>query len=272
MQLLYNYYNYLSNYLESTKEEYYECLKLYLRYLKETKGRNDIIQICNVTPGDIYNYIAYMDDLSKNTKHIRLNAIKNFYTFVNKDLSSYLFEDIKLYGSRIKMPYSLASRQLKALYEYYNDKRNKLIIYLFISTGIRLSELANIKVADVNLDDKTIKVKCKGAVERTVFINEKCKSLLKDYIGDREMLFEIKKRQIQNIVKDALIGLGLKGSAHTLRHSAASLMYQHTKDILITKEFLGHKTIISTQIYTHINNEEVKRAVESHPLANFYAN
>ena len=92
--------------------------------------------------------------------------------------------------------------------------------------------------------------------------------MLKEYMTEGK-LFKIKKRQIQNIVTNALKKLNLKGSTHTLRHSSATIMYQHTKDILLVKEFLGHKTVLSTQIYTHINNEEVRRAVENHPLANF---
>lgn len=272
MQILYSYYNYLSNYANSTKEVYYNCVKLYLRYLKDTKGKDDIIQICNINKSDIYNYVAYMDNLSKNTKQIRLNAVKNFYSFLNKDLSNFLFEDIKLYGSNIKMPYCLSSSQCKRLINYYTDIRNRLIIYLFLSTGIRLSELSNIKISNINLNDKYIKCVCKGRKERIVFINEKCKKMLVDYIGDREYLFEISKREIQYIVTNALRDLGFNGSVHTLRHSSASIMYQNTKDILLTKEFLGHKTIISTQIYTHINNDEVKKAVENNPLANFYAN
>lgn len=269
MQILYSYYNYLSNYANSTKEVYYDCVKLYLRYLKDTKGRDDIIQICNVKKSDIYNYVAYMDNLSKNTRKIRLNAIKNFYSFVNKDLSKFLFEDIKLYGLNIKMPYCLSSLQIRGILDYYTDKRNRLIIYLLLTTGIRVSELANIKIQDINLKEKHIKIKCKGGVERNVLINEKCKNMIQDYIGDRDYLFEIKKRDIQYIVKKAMVDLNINGSTHTLRHTSASIMYQNTKDILLTKEFLGHKTVISTQIYTHINNDMVKRAVESNPLANF---
>ena len=272
MQILYSYYNYLSNYSVTTKEVYFKNVKLYLKYLKEVKGKNDIIQVCNIKKSDIYNYVAYMDNLSKNTKDIRLNSIKNFYSFLNKDLSNFLFEDIKLYDLNIKLPHCLSSSQAGQVLNYYTDKRNKLIIYLFLTTGIRLSELANIKIQDINLKEKFIKVKCKGGKERNALINEKCKLMLEDYIGDREKLFEIGKRQIQNIVKNALTNLGLKGSTHTLRHTSASILYQNTKDILLTKEFLGHSTIISTQIYAHINNDMVKRAVESNPLANFYAN
>ena len=83
--------------------------------------------------------------------------------------------------------------------------------------------------------------------------------------GDR--LFYISSKEIQYIVKKALKELGYKGSVHTLRHTAASLMYQETKDILLVKEFLGHKSIEATQIYMHLNNEQIKNAVDSNPLA-----
>ena len=266
MQILYNYYDYLSNYSKSTQNTYYENVKLFIRYLKETKGKTDIIHICNIEQSDIYNYIAYMDNLSKNTKAIRLNSIKNFYSYLK--IRQDYFEDIKLFNLNKKMPSCLSSSQIDRLYNYYSDKRNKLIIYLFISTGIRLSELANINTEDINLKEKYIKVICKGGKERKILINEKCSQMLKEYMTEGK-LFKIKKRQIQNIVTNALKKLNLKGSTHTLRHSSATIMYQHTKDILLVKEFLGHKTVLSTQIYTHINNEEVRRAVENHPLANF---
>ena len=267
MQILYNYYDYLSNYSKSTQNTYYENVKLFIRYLKETKGKTDIIHICNIEQSDIYNYVAYMDNLSKNTKAIRLNSIKNFYSYLK--IRQDYFEDIKLFNLNKKMPYCLSSLQLERLFNYYSDKRNKLIIYLFISTGIRLSELANIKKEDINLKEKYIKVICKGGKERNVLINEKCKQMIIDYECKDEKLFNIKKRQIQNIVTNALKKLNLKGSTHTLRHSSASIIYQNTKDILLVKEFLGHSTVVSTQVYAHLNNDEIKRAVESNPLANF---
>lgn len=267
MQILYNYYDYLSNYSKSTQNTYYENVKLFIRYLQETKGKSDIIHICNIEQSDIYNYIAYMDHLSKNTKAIRLNSIKNFYSYLK--IRQDYFEDIKLFNLNKKMPCCLSSSQLERLFNYYSGKRNKLIIYLFISTGIRLSELANIKIEDINLEEKYIKIMCKGGKERNVLINEKCKRMIKDYMNTEGNLFNIKKRQIQNIVSSALKNLNLKGSTHTLRHSSASIIYQNTKDILLVKEFLGHSSVVSTQVYAHLNNNEVKRAVENHPLANF---
>lgn len=271
MELLYQYKEYLSNYSSKTKEVYYTNVKLYLEYLKEIKGKVNIIQVCNVTRGDIYNYIAYMDNLSKNTKDIRLNSIKNFYSYLNKNIADFLFKDIKLYNLNKKIPVCLSWQQCDRLINYYSDKRNKLIIYLFLSTGMRLSECAEITIQNINLEEKYITCRCKGNKTRNILINEKCKNMIQNYIGDRTegKLFNIQKRDIQYIVKKALKELGFKGSTHTLRHSAATIIYQKTKDILLVKEFLGHSSVISSQIYAHMNNEMVKEAVEKNPLANY---
>lgn len=266
MELLYQYENYLSNYSETTKETYLVNVKEYLKYLRKTYGEINSIIICNVSRSDIYNYIAYMDGLSKNTKKIRLYSIKNFYSYLK--LEDNLFEDIKLYNLDKKMPRILSSLQCKTLLNYYPDKRNKLIIYLFLTTGIRLSELANILIKDIDFKNKQIKIMCKGRVERNVFINEKCTRMLSDYTKNRSgRVFEISKGAIQYVIKKAIRDLGLTGSVHTLRHSFATMMYQETHDILLVQKLLGHKSINSTQIYTHIVAEEIKKAVESNPLA-----
>ena len=269
MEILYRYQDYLSMYSIATQKTYLECVNLYLNYLKETYGKVNVIIICNVTQADIFNYLAYMEGLSKNSKKIRIYAIKNFYSFLR--IRQDLFEDIKLYNTGKKMPYSLSSSQCKRLINYYHDKRNKLIIYLFLTTGIRLNELAEIIVDNVDLVNKSIKIMCKGRVERVVLINDKCRDMIRDYATEGK-LFKIGKDQIRNVVKNAIKGIGLKGTPHTLRHSFASIMYQETKDIRLVQELLGHKSILSTQIYTHINNEQVKNAVESNPLANYGGN
>lgn len=270
MELLYQYEEYLSNYSKTTKETYLICVEMYLRYLKETKGNITPITICNVSRGDIYNYIAYMDNLKRNTKAVRLYAIKNFYAFINKNIAAFLFEDIKLYNLNNKMPVCLTSSQCEQLINYYKGKRNQLIIYLLLTTGIRVSECANLKIEDINLKEKFFRCYCKGGITRNVFMNEKLKKMLCDYIKEKEgYLFKIKKHDIQYIVKKALKKLGFNGSAHTLRHTAATIIYQNTRDILLVKEFLGHKTVISTQIYAHMNSELIKKAVESNPLANY---
>ena len=271
MELLYQYQKYLLNYSKTTQKTYFENVKLFLRYLEETNGKINVIVICNITKAEIYNYIAYMDNLSKNTKFIRLYSVKNFYTFVNQNLATFLFEDIKLYSFNKKTPRFLTLSQSKALLEYYTDKRNKLIIYLLLTTGIRVTECAEIKIENIDLKEKIIKCRCKGGIDRNIIINEQCKQMIKNYKGRRKRgyLFGIKSHDIQYIVKKALINLGFKGSTHTLRHTAATLIYQSTKDILVVQQFLGHKSINSTQIYAHLNNDLIKQAVNSNPLANY---
>lgn len=267
--MLNRYRDYLSMYSIATQRTYLECVNLYLNYLKEVYGKVNVIIVCNVTQADIFNYLAYMDRLSKNSKKIRIYAIKNFYSFLR--IRQDLFEDIKLYDKSRKVPHSLSSSQCKRLMNYYTDKRNRLIIYLFLTTGIRLNELAEIIVDNVDFVNKSIKIMCKGRVERVVLINERCRDMIRDYATEGK-LFKIGKAQIRNIVENAMKKLGLKGTPHTLRHSFASIMYQETHDIRLVQELLGHKSILSTQIYTHINSEQVKNAVESNPLANYGGN
>ena len=267
MDLLYKYENFLSNYSVSTKENYIESAKIYLRYLKEYKGKCDIITICNVEKADIYNYIAYLQGKSKGTIKNRIYGIKNFYGFLNRDLRRKLFEDIKVFDTQIKIPKILSWREIDLLTNYYKDKRNHLIVFMFLQTGMRLSELANIKLEDIS--GNYIRVIGKGNYERNVYISDKTKEYLQTYTNEykpKETLFGIKKREIQYIVVQAMKKLGIKGSTHTLRHTIATKMYEQTQDILLVKEFLGHRSIASTQIYTHISNNLVKEAVNRNPL------
>ena len=266
VHILYNYRQFLSNYAESTKETYLTAVNQYLKYLRKiNKKPKEVSKI------DIYNYIAYMDNLSYGRIKNRLLAVKNYYLFLNRNLSEDLFQDIKLFNLNKKLPYYLFSWQIDILKNYYQDKRNYLIIFLFLNTGIRISELANIQIENINLKEKYIYLKVKGGWWRNVYLNQKCTKLLKEYIGRRKKgsLFNLKRRSIDYIVKKPMKEYGIKGSAHTLRHTFATVMYKKTHDILLVKELLGHKSITSTEIYAHLDNELIRQAVNSNPLANY---
>ena len=191
-------------------------------------------------------------------------------SIISLKLEEIYSRDIKLYGSRKKVPYSLSSSQCKELIEYYRTKGIILsCISLFLTTGIRLSELTEIRIE--NIEENRIKIMCKGRVERWVYINKKCQDMIHEYVEESEgKLFKIGKEQVRNIVEKAMKELGIKGTPHTLRHSFASIMYQETKDLRLVQELLGHKSIESTQIYAHINSEAVRKAVESNPLGVYY--
>lgn len=269
MDLLYEYKAYLSTtYSKTTMQTYYLNIKLYFDFLD-----NSPIRILNATKTDILNYLAYIDNLSANTKENRLMSIKNYYNYVDKDLCKELFDDIVVFKQQ-RLPHYLTLEEAKLLINYYSttNQRNHLILHLFLTTGIRESELINIEIKDINLEKKTIKIMAKNRVEREVAITENVKKLLEDYMGEDGKLFNIGRREVIYIVKKAMNALGLKGSVHTLRHTFATIMYEQTGDILVVKELLGHVSIESTMVYTHVCNERVKEAVENNPLADYGGN
>ena len=172
-----------------------------------------------------------------------------------------------------------------------NKERDYAIITLFLNCGLRLSELIGINLQDINFDDYKLTVIGKGNKERTIYLNKACINAIKEYLKVRptegvkndskasnKALFLSKRRErisnrtVQYIVEKELRKAGLdtsKYSTHKLRHTAATLMYQYGEvDIRALQEILGHKSISSTEIYTHVSNEQARDAIERNPLAN----
>ena len=171
-----------------------------------------------------------------------------------------------------------------------NKERDYAIITLFLNCGLRLSELVNINVSDIHFDDNRLTVIGKGNKERAIYLNDSCVNAINSYLPTRannakkdlknsdKALFlsnyrqRISKRTVENVVSRELQKAGLdttKYSTHKLRHTAATLMYQYGNvDIRALQELLGHESISTTEIYTHVSNEQVRNAVESNPLAN----
>ena len=172
-----------------------------------------------------------------------------------------------------------------------NKERDYAIITLFLNCGLRLSELIGINLQDINFDDYKLTVIGKGNKERTIYLNKACINAIKAYIKVRptegvkndskasnKALFLSKRRErisnrtVQYIVEKELRKAGLdtsKYSTHKLRHTAATLMYQYGEvDIRALQEILGHKSISTTEIYTHVSNEQARDAIERNPLAN----
>ena len=169
-----------------------------------------------------------------------------------------------------------------------NPERDHAIITLFLNCGMRLSELVNINIKDIKFDDCKLNVIGKGNKERTIYLNKACMKAISEYLevrpkegvksDSKNALFlserkeKISNRTVQYIIKKELMQAGLdanKYSVHKLRHTAATLMYQYGNvDIRALQELLGHASISTTEIYTHVENEQVRNAVESNPLAN----
>lgn len=167
-----------------------------------------------------------------------------------------------------------------------NKERDYCILLLFLNCGMRLSELCGLNLTDIR-SDSTLRILGKGNKERIIYLNDACISAIKAYLAvrpndgiqytDRNALFISRNRRrlsnktVQHIVKQYLERAGLGGqgySTHKLRHTAATLMYQHANvDIRVLKDILGHSNLGTTQIYTHVSNEQIKRAIDSNPLS-----
>ena len=165
-------------------------------------------------------------------------------------------------------------------------ERDYCIITLFLNCGMRVSELCGIKISDFNLQTKQLRLLGKGNKERQIYINDACVDAIKAYLNVRKPTEKIQyknhlflskngqaltPRRVEQIVSECIKLAGLDGkgiSPHKLRHTAATLMYQHGNvDIRVLKEILGHETIATTEIYTHIANKQLEDAALNSPLA-----
>ena len=224
-----------------------------------------------------FNYLCNKSKKIPNNPALDLESPK-----IGKRLPKYLtLEQSKNLLDTVKNP------TIKTHGNHDNSERNFAIITLFLNCGMRLSELVNINMRDIDFYDNKLTVIGKGNKERTIYLNKACISALKKYleirphegikVPYRDALFlseqkrRISNRTVQYIVKEELMLAGIdpnKYSVHKLRHTAATLMYQYGDvDIRALQVLLGHESIATTQIYTHVNDEQVRNAVESNPLA-----
>ena len=183
--------------------------------------------------------------------------------------------------------YLTAEESIDLLKNIQSDfyERDFCMLTFFLNCGMRLTELVTINMGDFKQD--TIRITGKGNKERLVYLNDACLEALDHYKkaraalpnlpADEQALFVSKRtgkrltaRRVEQIVARCLQSAGLSGrgfSPHKLRHTAATLMYQGGVDMLALKEILGHESVSTTQIYTHINQERLRAAVKASPLA-----
>ena len=171
--------------------------------------------------------------------------------------------------------------------QHDNRIRDYAIITLFLNCGMRLAELVGIDINHIKFDEALLTVVGKGNKERTVYLNKAALTAVKEYLAvrptdgvvDKNALFlserktRISRRTVQNLIKNYLrdfCGLTEHYSTHKLRHTAATLMYQYGNvDIRALQEILGHESIATTEIYTHVDNSQIREAIESNPLASY---
>ena len=253
---------------------------------------------------DIHAFISYLT-INRNcgpaTCARKISTIRIFFkylTITTNKLSNNPAQNLETPKLNKRLPKYLtledSQKLLSAVAKDEDDmfkERNYAIITLFLNCGLRLSELVNINISDIHFDDNRLTVIGKGNKERTIYLNKACIKSLQEYISVRptnakhdsknsdKALFlsklkqRISNRMVEDIVKKELLKSGLdttKYSTHKLRHTAATLMYKYGQvDIRALQELLGHQSISTTEIYTHVDNEQVRTAVESNPLADY---
>jgi len=303
-----NYLKDVKNYSITTIKEYKIDLMFFFRFIKQycnieiaIKDFNIFI-FTNVKESDIIAFLVYLNDAkddSASTRKRKLCSIKAFYKWLfnfnpigdiknpASDLPS--IKDIKIFPKYLKLE---NAKKIVNIFNFENSKfpiRNNTIISLFLNCGLRASELININLCDIHLSNGYIRILGKGNKERICYLNHNIRKRLTEYLNIRtsnknvinkyEPLFlsyrngRLNLRTVERIVKNAynLAGIGDRGyTTHTLRHTTATLIYEHYKpDILLLKEILGHATVKSTEIYTHIHNDKIRKAFNSNPLGDY---
>ena len=256
----------------------------------------DIELVRSVTISDLYAFMVYCKDELKNntaTRARKTSTLRIFFKYMSVQTHQIptnpaeLLESPKVKQSLPKHLTLENSLELLNSVDGANERRDYCILTLFLNCGLRLSELCGLNISDIS-SDGIMTVTGKGNKERAVYLNDSCLSAVKAYLAvrpnegivatDRNALFisrnhrRISPKTVQHIVKTYLKKAGLGGmgfSTHKLRHTAATLMYQHGNvDIRVLKDILGHANLGTTQIYTHVSDAQIKRAVDSNPLSN----
>lgn len=255
--------------------------------------------IRDINTSDIFDFLSYLANdrsyskdpdvgISASSRARKLSAIKSFYKYLTvrtKQLSENPVADLEYPKIRKSLPKYLTLEQSTALLssvDGQNKARDYAILMLFLNCGIRRSELVGLNLNDV-YDDR-IRVIGKGNKERFVYFGSPCRKAIDAYLcernkktlSDNRALFgsrdgnRISVTAVHRLVKKALLKAGLDESmfsAHKLRHTAATMMLSGGVDVKTVQEVLGHENLNTTQIYTHIENTELKIAAEANPLS-----
>ena len=252
----------------------------------------------NLNITDFYAYLSFLDnekDDNPTTRSRKISALKSFY--------KYLYQEIEVIDKNIteklrnpkisqRQPVYLTLNETERLLDVINTEKNTFlrnrdmtIVFTFLTTGMRLSELVSINVSDIY--DDHFKIIGKGNKERTIYLTDNALVLIHQYLKIRNeyldglyvdaLFISTRKKRISNRAVQATIEKYLRKagfdtsiySTHKLRHTAATLMYKYGNvDIRALKDILGHANVSTTQIYTHLDNEDLKNAVKKNPLSN----
>ncbi len=300
------YHETIQGHSRRTVDEYYLDLRNFFRYLKQSKqlvskdvplddisiADVDLDLARNITLTDIYSYMNYLSrdrGLNNTSRARKVATIRSFYKYLTnkaKLLEVNPVQDLDSPRLKKSLPKYLnleESLELLDSVDGKNSSRDYCILALFLNCGLRISELVGLNKTDVRGDQ--LRVLGKGNKERMLYLNDACQRALENWLTERDSLTlvdqnalfvtlqnrrRISTAAVHKLVKKHLAAAGLDSSqysSHKLRHTAATLMLQNGVDVRTLQEVLGHDHLNTTQIYTHVDNEDLRTAARANPLS-----
>ena len=299
------YHETIQGHSRRTVDEYYLDLRNFFRFLKQSKhlvspdvpmdnisiDDADLALVRDVTLTDIYSYMNYLSrdrGLNNTSRARKVATIRSFYKYLTnkaKLLETNPVQDLDSPRLKKSLPKYLNLEESMDLLDSVDGKnavRDYCILTLFLNCGLRISELVGLNKTDIRGDQ--LRVLGKGNKERMLYLNDACQRSLEDWLTQRDVIApadqnalfvtlqnrrRISTAAVHKLVKKHLTAAGLDStqySSHKLRHTAATLMLQNGVDVRTLQEVLGHDHLNTTQIYTHVDNEDLRTAARANPL------
>ena len=288
------YLDYLRNikrYSEFTVENYARDLKSFKKYLDD----DGELSYLNVDKYQIRDYISLKmqnNSLKNRSLNRHLSSLRGFYSYLvdNKKIEANPFSVIRSLKVEKKLPSVLSESQIKELYQYKTSKddlldyRNQLMIRLILDSGLRLSELINLTLNNINFEDNMLLIRGKGNKDRFTFFTNETKEMFVYYLEtirnklinkDTNIVFlskqglPISKRTFEKmLLKIKLRDSSINLHPHLLRHTFATRLLEEGADLRMVQELLGHESLSTTQIYTNISDTKLQNIyINAHPLS-----
>lgn len=293
---------YITN-MTVTIEQFLEFINVH-KFKNKYNSINDMSlnEIRSLNNSDIYSFIFFLAEshYQNNSRVIKIEHLKAFFDYLFRIKHTIFKEPFKKINSERKLdkklPNYLSLDEAKRILKIYENTENSIeirdnaMLHIFLNCGLRLSEIKNLNIEDINLKDNKFTIIGKGNKERTNYLNKKTKEALMAYLKIRDNFLDNNNNKHENalfltfygyrmsqftinkIVKRAYKKANLDETiytVHTLRHTCATLLYRAGVNIKTIQELLGHVQIDTTEIYTHLDNQEVKNVMFNHPLAQF---
>lgn len=283
------YLQYEKNYSDYTVTNYRLDLEQFIKYCQN--NQIDYFKITYVQARSYLNYLYNEEKAKASSISRKISSLRSFYRFLaNQNIENYSFHLLKLPKKGKRLPKYLEYNEIEEIFDIPDlttplGERNALILEMLYATGMRVGELVNIKIDDINHTQKTIKILGKGNKERIVYYNTITEKRLKLYLENgrchlnrknSEYLFlnelggTLTTRGVEYILDQIMKRTTLTKhiTPHMLRHSFATHLLNEGCDLLSVQELLGHESLSATNIYTHVTNDRIKDVyLKTHPRA-----